>query len=218
MKGQYSVETLQQLYTRACEKASDINEHVPTLRALASQCRVVREFGVRGGVSTTGVLLGACEYALSHPEEAVEVLGYDLSAPARIYKEASRGIQGVENLRVAFHVGNVLHTPPVPCDMLFIDTFHVYGQLRRELEQNAPSVSKFIAMHDTTVDGERSEYFRRRFNIGNVSNSTGFTESELKRGLWEAVTEFLTTNSTTWKLQHRYENNNGLTVLERIGW
>ena len=35
----------------------------------------------------------------------------------------------------------------------------------------------------------------------------------MQRGLWPAVEEFLTQG--TFRLKERYENNNGLTVLER---
>jgi hypothetical protein len=48
--------SLDELYQRAANDPSDINEHVPTLRRLASEAQVVVEFGVRHGVSTLGLL------------------------------------------------------------------------------------------------------------------------------------------------------------------
>jgi len=36
--------------------------------------------------------------------------------------------------------------------LVFIDTWHVYGQLKRELAKYAPLTKKYILMHDTTVD------------------------------------------------------------------
>ena len=43
-----------------------------------------------------------------------------------------------------------------PVDLLFIDTFHVYGQLKRELARFEGQVRRYIAMHDTEVDAEVS--------------------------------------------------------------
>jgi hypothetical protein len=37
-------------------------------------------------------------------------------------------------------------------DLTFIDTWHIYGQLKRELAKFAPITNKYIIMHDTTVD------------------------------------------------------------------
>ena len=82
-----------------------------------------------------------------------------------------------------------------PTDLLFIDTFHVYQQLRRELELHADRVRRFIALHDTTTFGETGEH-------------------ESSRGLWPAIVEFLA-GSSQWRVAARYHNNNGLTILER---
>lgn len=203
-------------YQNACRQRTDINEHVPTLRSFASKCRRIREFGVRSGVSTWAMLGGACDYVKSHPEECVEVHGYDLNGPAPVYAQARNGIVGFPTITSTFTKGNVLHVPATPCELLFIDTFHVYGQLKRELQLHAPLTTKYIIMHDTTVDGVTSELTRNRWDLAKYMERTGFTEYELTQGLWKAVEEFLEENSTSWRLLHRYENNNGLTVLERI--
>ena len=76
---------------------------------------------------------------------------------------------------IRFHLANSLEAEIAPTDLLFIDTYHVYDQLRRELERHAGKVRRFIAMHDTTTFGERGE-------------------AEGSRGLWPAVEEFLATH------------------------
>ena len=44
--------------------------------------------------------------------------------------------------------------------MVFIDTWHVYGQLKRELERYKNESRKYLVMHDTTVDGIYGEEIR----------------------------------------------------------
>jgi len=50
-----------------------------------------------------------------------------------------------------------------------------------------------------------------------VAIGRGWPEQDLLQGLWPAVTEFLADHQGEWQLHARYENNNGLTVLKRIG-
>ena len=71
-------------------------------------------------------------------------------------------------------------------DLLFIDTVHSYEQLSQELKLHSPHTVKYIIMHDTILP-------------------------EMQR----AVDEFLTGNSD-WKIKEVFENNNGLTILQRI--
>src|SRR5207245_3408288 len=49
-------------------------------------------------------------------------------------------------------IGNDITIELPPMDLLFIDTWHVYGHLKRELERHQSKVRKYIIMHDTTVD------------------------------------------------------------------
>jgi hypothetical protein len=84
-------------------------------------------------------------------------------------------------------------------DLLFIDTWHVYDQLKVELELHADKARKYIIFHDTTS----FEY------IGET-----ITGDTIYMGLWPAIEEFLEENSQ-WELHERYTNNNGLTILKR---
>jgi hypothetical protein len=100
-------------------------------------------------------------------------------------------------------------------DLTFIDTWHVYGQLKRELAKFAPITNKYIIMHDTTVDEWEGETIRIGLNAYAQSRITGFPLEEINRGLWPAVEEFLSANPD-WVLHERYYNNNGLTILRKI--
>jgi hypothetical protein len=96
----------------------------------------------------------------------------------------------------AFLQKDVLWTEIEETDLLFIDRLHDYDQLAQELKLDAGKVRKYIVLHDTTTFAERGE-------------------TEGHRGLWPAVEEFL--REGTFRLKERYENNNGLAVLERVG-
>ena len=51
--------------------------------------------------------------------------------------------------------------------------------------------------------------------IMNLSQKTNIPITEIKRGIWPAVEEFLKDNPQ-WTIRKKYENNNGLTILGRI--
>src|SRR5439155_17696626 len=57
------------LYATACAVPSDINEHCPTLYALAKECRHVTEMGTRTGVSTTALLFAQPEKLVCYDRE-----------------------------------------------------------------------------------------------------------------------------------------------------
>jgi hypothetical protein len=99
-------------------------------------------------------------------------------------------------------------------DLTFIDTWHVYGQLKRELIKFSAITNKYIIMHDTTVDEIYGETIRCRWNAREQSVQSGFPIEEINKGLWPAVEEFLE-NNKDWELKERFTNNNGLTILER---
>ena len=69
---------------------------------------------------------------------------------------------------------------PGPVDLLFIDTFHVYGHLKRELEFHHQNVRRYIIMHDTTTDEWKGEVVR----IGGYETTKHlqYPEEEIMRG------------------------------------
>ena len=99
-------------------------------------------------------------------------------------------------------------------DITFIDTWHIYGQLKRELEKFSKITNKYIIMHDTTVDEIYGETIRCGWDAEKQSRESGFPIEEIKKGLWPAILEFLH-NNPEWYLKERYINNNGLTILAR---
>ena len=100
-------------------------------------------------------------------------------------------------------------------DLTFIDTWHVYGQLKRELEKFSKVTNKYIIMHDTTIDDYKGETIRVKWNAEKQSAETGIPIDEINKGLVPAIEEFLE-NNKNWELKERFTNNNGLTILKKI--
>ena len=100
-------------------------------------------------------------------------------------------------------------------DLTFIDTWHVYGQLKRELAKFSKITNKYIILHDTTVDEIYGETIRIGWNATVQSYDTGIPIDEINCGLGRAVDEFLAANKN-WMLKEKFTNNNGLTVLQRL--
>jgi cephalosporin hydroxylase len=117
----------------------------------------------------------------------------------------------------SFHQDDSATVNLVERDMTFIDTWHVYAHLKRELAKHAPLTNKYLVLHDTTVDGEVGETVRIGWDLNQQSAWSGYPPDEIAKGLWQAIEEFLMTRSEEWELVYRFHNNNGLTVLRRRG-
>lgn len=194
-------------YKTRCDTPSDINEHLPTLCDLAKDCNSVIELGVRGVVSSWAFAAGL--------PEGSRMFMNDLE-PCKV-DQIIRTAKMEKNIDATFVHGSDLDIPlPEPADLVFIDTWHVYAQLKRELERYEPLANKYIVMHDTTVDEWLGETIRLGWPAEEQSKTTGFPVEEITKGLWPAVEEFLEKRKGTWELKKRYTNNNGLTILSRV--
>ena len=179
---------LEKKYHELCGRNSDINEHLPTLKRYTEECETVVEMGVRYIVSTYAFMMGKPKKLLSIDIKHPSTYGGNLDEVIEIAKE--------NDIEFDFQLGDTRKIEIEETDLLFIDTWHVYEQLKIELEKHAPKAKKYIIMHDTTLFEVRGE------GAGHV-------------GLWPAVQEFLDTNKE-WVINERYRNNNGLTILKRI--
>ena len=142
-------------------------------------------------VTEMGVRTGASTRAFLASERVLR--SYDLELDRKV--QALFDLANMLGRDVVYRQADVLTTHIDHTDLLFIDTLHTYQQLRQELSRHADKSRKYIVFHDTETFGHRDE-------IGQGP------------GLNPAIQEFLTTNPH-WQLQHRYTNNNGLTVLIR---
>lgn len=198
--------TLETKYTELCKIPSDINEHLPTLYTYARECTTITECGVRAVVSSY-----AFANALRTNPDA-RLIQVDLNWHNNIgvfQKDCAK-----EGLRVSFYGMSDLECPLEKTDMLFIDTWHVYGHLKLELARWHSHVIKYIIMHDTVVDGDRGETLRNGWDYNKQSRESGIPVAEICRGLRPAIDEFLSQHPE-WIVDAEYTNNNGLTILKR---
>jgi hypothetical protein len=194
-------------YQNKCRSPSDINEHLPVLLEYTKKCSSVVECGVRSIVSSYAFALG--------------LKGVSGNKLTMVDPESSRDMPKFlqlcksESINAEFLNKSDLECPLIKTDLLFIDTWHVYGQLKRELARWHSSVDKYIIMHDTTVDEWDGETIRMRMNAQEQSKRFGIPVEEINKGLWPAVEEFLA-DHPEWKIEKRLVNNNGLTIMSRI--
>lgn len=147
------------LYEMCCKKVSDINEHLPLLRALAADCHSVIEFGMRWARGSTVAFLAA------QPET---LISWDID-PACVLDQKVMDLHMLRG-RTFFQprVGDTLKIPPERCDLLFFDTLHTKDQLLAELVRhsdpgarpNDPTsrpVRKYLVFHDTSTFGRVGE-------------------------------------------------------------
>ena len=170
-------------YMDACARDSDIHEHLPRLAELASECKVICELGVGWAQSTRAFLFH------SH----VELHSYEYKPFPEVlaYFEQARAF----GRNVTLHVSDTREIEIPECDMLFVDSLHIYEQVQKELELHAPKTKKYIGFHDTTTFADRGEFGGK--------------------GIWAAVQEFIDSHPE-WEMIERRTNNNGLTILKHV--
>merc|ERR1711991_1150328 len=134
-----------------------------------SECESVIELGVRKVVSTYAFVNGLLNNNSSNKKLLLnDINSCDISELLEITKDLEVDIK--DNY-----------------DLTFIDTWHIYGQLKRELEKFSKVTNKYIIMHDTTVDGINGETVRMKWNAEKQSKETGIPVEEIKKGLMPAI-------------------------------
>ena len=215
------IEIVKNIFHLLCENKApntnsmDIMEHLVTLYNYTKECDSVFETGVRSCNSSWAFLYG--------------LLDGDNKNPKRLFlndiDDCYRNIENLLNANKTINNGivdikfewknNLLIEFDDTYDITFIDTWHVYGQLKRELEKFSKITNKYIIMHDTTIDeiyGESHRSFDD--NIEQQSKETNIPVDEIKKGLGPAIDEFLQ-NNQEWYLKEKFTNNNGLTILAK---
>lgn len=202
------VSQLDAKYDAARNTPSDIWEHISNLYDLAKDCESIIELGVRTCVSSWPFIKGLRD----NGKPVKKYIGCDVIMTQEVLvleKEA-------KNCKIDFEfkTGNDLGISFPEADLVFIDTWHVYGQLKRELEHMHGRAKKFIVMHDTESDAINGEGVRTKANIEEQSKMTGIPVEEIAKGLRPAIEEFLVAHPEWEKWKH-FINNNGLTILRR---
>jgi len=175
--------TIFEMYQKVCNQQTDINEHLPTLKRFAEECSHITEFGVRFVTSTWAFL-----------STDAKVISYDINANQ--FTQACKQICAMNGRDWTFNLDSTLTCEIEETDLLFIDTFHAYGQCKAELEKHSHKVRKYIAFHDSETWGRVSE-------------------NGSPKGVMDAIEEFISLNPE-WSIIEHHTNNNGLTIIGKI--
>lgn len=134
---------IEERYQQLCEIPSDINEHLPTLKKYSTLCETVVELGVRGIVSTWGLLAGL----------PLEMVSVDIVDPLEHKGDVlkTKRMAEEEGITWSFKKDSSLEFKFRRTELLFIDTIHSYEQLSHELKLHAPKTTKYIIIHDTVI-------------------------------------------------------------------
>lgn len=187
--------TINEVFEEFKTTVSDINEHLQTLSDYSKKCDHVTEMGARSACSTFALLNG----------KPKKVVSYDLNNHENI--ELAKLLSSEEGLNFEFKLGNVLEITIDETDLLFIDTWHKYGQLKEELYLHSDKVKKYLIFHDT-----ESYEFNDEPDWGGLYQDIKPLSNE-KKGIWAAIQEIL--EKGEWIIEKRFNNNNGLTILKR---
>jgi len=171
----------------AASSPSDIHEHLPVLYELAKDCNHIIEMGVRTGISTRAFL-----------RVDARLISYDIVTDQKVVDLINEAKKAGKD--ATFIEADVLKIDIEETDLLFIDTWHTYEQLKQELSLHGNKSRKYMVFHDTNTFGLKNE--------GGQAYSTS-------QGLLPAIIEFLMANPH-WRFKKFLTNNNGLTVLERL--
>lgn len=151
-------DVLRARYERLCVEPSDINEHLSTFaQAVADmEAQTVIELGVRYGVSTIAWMFGLqktgghlwsvdCSWPVVAPNAYENLL--DPQGPLGVCENWTF-ILGYDTWPAT------LDALPKECDILFIDTNHVYEETLVELNLYYPRVKSGgrIYLHDTAIE------------------------------------------------------------------
>jgi hypothetical protein len=186
---------------------ADINQLLPIIQDYASRVSHVTELGV----CTAGSSYAFLRALEGKPEAKLVQCDPVSTQKADEFRTFARSL----GLNVVYYEQSDLDCPIEPTELCFIDSWHVYGQLKRELARWAPHTSKYIVMHDTEVDGIWGETIRSGWNAIEQSKKFGMPVDEITKGLKLALKEFLEENRE-WKIHKQYTHCNGLTILERV--
>lgn len=177
-----------------------MREHMYCLSQHAGGCEHVVEIGVYDCTSTWALLAG-------HPKR---MTSYDIDRRVEVDDVEKAAAGSTTNFQ--FIKASSLDVTIDETDLLFIDSFHSYPQLKRELARHGSKATKYIILHDTTTFGEVDQITFAEHPTDDRATPPGNPRGP---GLWPAIEEFIV-NNPGWRLKRRYTNCHGLTILEKL--
>jgi hypothetical protein len=190
--------SLNQQFVQAVSKPSDINLLLPTIMYYASRCPHITEMGVRNVVSTWALLA-------TKPKK---LISYDIHRQPEIDNVVQ--ISKENNIDFTFIEADVLKVEIEMTDLLFIDTLHIYEQLKQELKLHASKARRYMMFHDTVTYGFKDE--PTEWQTPEIMEN--YKQGEIQ-GLMPALMDFVREHEHEWDVVGTYPYSNGLTVLAR---
>jgi len=132
-------------YLDACERDTDIHEHLPIISELTLQCNHVTELGVGWAQSTRAFL-----------RHDIELHSYEFMPQPGIREFFDEAKNAGRN--VTLHIDDTRKIEIAETDLLFVDSLHIYEQVQKELELHANKARKYIGFHDTTTYADNGEF------------------------------------------------------------
>jgi len=210
------MDQLEMRYLRAASERSDIFEHVERLRRLADECTHVTQLGGHGAGGAAWAFLRGLARADNWPPDGAKkkwvCVAHEWDGRvAEVFRTAQAcGI--AHELRLGHDLDMELEST----DLLFVDDWHAEGHVRRQLMRHHARVRRWIVLHDTTIDGMRSESVRLGEDIAERVRTSGYSLHEVVTGIWPAIEKFLAAHPHHWALAERLLHCNGLAILQRI--
>lgn len=172
------------IFNDACSLPTDINKQLKILRKFGEKCEKITEFGVRKGISTIAWLVCKPKKLISYDIKLLPETGF------------LKFLAAENKIDFTLIEQDTLSAEIEQTDLLFIDTFHSYTQLKQELALHMSKVNKCCILHDTAS-----------YKIVGEDNKNP--------GIGQAIDEFLS-NNKNWKVIEETSENCGLMVLEKV--
>jgi len=172
----------EQEYLDASIGPSDMSEHMSWISDLTSECTHTTELGVGRANSTRAFL--------RHNQEHHSYEIDPLPASLDYFKRAQDA-----GKNVTLHIADTREVEIAETDLMLVDSYHSYDQVKKELELHAGKVRKYILFHDTEIFGP----------VGQGG----------EKGIWPAIEEFLA-DHPEWVLAEKRKNCYGMTLIKKI--
>ena len=183
------------LFFRQSRAKDAMAHHMMRIRELAKECGDCAEIGIRRGSSTIAILAGCTGTLVSFDIEPY---------PQHSAIKEAAGAKWRPNY-VPSEKGSLIG----PVDLMCIDGFHNYPQVKMELDRFADQVKRVLVFHDTVSCGTVGD------GIANPKVHQAPHLSD-KRGIRMAIDELMI-RDPSWFIEAHYPDNSGLLVLRRKG-
>ena len=204
------MDSIKTKYEKLCNETSDVNEHLPTLYNYAKECESVLELGAGNMISSYALIYGLLNNSQNTNKRHILLNDINECNISCIMDDVVDLNINIEHAWV-----NDLDLPVRKnYDLTVVDTWRVYGQIKRELQYFSTVTNKYIIILGTSIDSLRGETMRRKINLEDTAKNSCYSVGEVKKGLLPAIVEFINENNG-WKFKEQFPNTCGLTVLEK---